>query len=90
VPERWVVNASPIILLCKISYQHLLPALTDEVVVPQAVVDEIDAGPVDDDACQWLTDKPLPLIAVPPVGSILSWDLGIGETAVLSHALLQS
>lgn len=45
--ERWIVDASPLIVLAKVNHQHLLTALADEVVVPQAVVDEINAGPVD-------------------------------------------
>ena len=32
--DRWVVNASPLILLGKAEVVHLLPALCDELVVP--------------------------------------------------------
>ena len=39
--ERWVVNASPIIVLAKVGHAHLLSALVNEIVVPQIVVDEI-------------------------------------------------
>jgi hypothetical protein len=35
--ERWVVNASPIILLGKAGVIHLLPSLCDELVVPTGV-----------------------------------------------------
>ena len=43
--ERWVVNASPLILLAKINHVHLLGELADLVVVPQAVLMEVNAGP---------------------------------------------
>jgi predicted nucleic acid-binding protein len=42
--ERWIVNASPLIVLAKIDHQHLLTPLADELIVPQTVVDEIAAG----------------------------------------------
>ena len=38
MPERWVVNASPLIVLCKINHQHLFSHLATDIVVPQAVV----------------------------------------------------
>lgn len=41
--ERWVVNASPLIVMAKIGHAQLLSALADEIVVPQTVVDEINA-----------------------------------------------
>jgi len=48
VAERWVVNASPLILLSKVGQAELLVRLPDEVFVPQAVAREILAGPKDD------------------------------------------
>jgi predicted nucleic acid-binding protein len=86
MPERWVVNASPLILLAKIDHQHLLSQLADELIVPQAVVDEINAGPHDDPARQFLADSPLPIASVVADPIVLTWDLGAGETAVLSYA----
>ena len=38
--ERWVVNASPIILLGKAGIVHLLPKLCTEPVVPEGVLSE--------------------------------------------------
>jgi predicted nucleic acid-binding protein len=84
--ERWVVNASPLILLAKIGHHHLLSQLPDELIVPQAVVDEINAGPLTDAARQLLADSPLPLLPVVADPMVLTWDLGAGETAVLSYA----
>jgi predicted nucleic acid-binding protein len=44
--EQWIVDASPLIILSKIDQQHLLTALAGELVVPRAVMEEIDAVPV--------------------------------------------
>ena len=41
----WVVNASPLILLGKTGHLELLVALTDTLVVPQAVAKEVGAKP---------------------------------------------
>lgn len=48
--ERWLLNASPIIVLARVSQEHLVDALADEVVVPCAVAQKIGAGPMDDPA----------------------------------------
>jgi predicted nucleic acid-binding protein len=89
--ERWVVNASPIIILAKAGYAHLLSALAAEIVVPPAVVDEINAGPPDDPARLWLSDWPLPVAVVSELpAELLAWDLGAGETAVMAYALAHS
>jgi predicted nucleic acid-binding protein len=40
--DRWVVNASPVILLGKAGVIHLLPLLCDELVVPAGVVAVLD------------------------------------------------
>lgn len=89
--ERWVVNASPLIVMAKIGHAQLLSALADEIVVPQTVVDEINAGPADDPARTWLSACPLPVVTISrtPAG-LLAWDLGAGETAVMAHALANS
>jgi predicted nucleic acid-binding protein len=86
MPERWVVNASPLIFLAKINHVHLLGALADLVVVPQAVLVEVNAGPADDPARLLLANPPFPVVNVVPSPLILAWDLGDGETAVLSYA----
>lgn len=84
--ERWVVNASPLIVLSKIEHQHILEQLADEIVLPAAVAAEIVAGPIDDPARRYLKAEPLPIIDVPPDSVVYSWDLGTGEAAVLSYA----
>jgi len=85
---RWVVNASPVILLAKIGQADLLLRLPERTVIPQSAATEILAGPADDLGRRWLEslqpgviqpDKHLPL-------EIASWDLGAGESAVLAWA----
>jgi predicted nucleic acid-binding protein len=44
VSDRWVVNASPIILLAKAGQISLLLQLAGEVVVPASVARKIQAG----------------------------------------------
>ncbi len=84
--KRWVVNASPIISLTKIDRIHLLSELCDEVVIPQGVADEINLGGYADSAVTWLQQAGEAFIqAAPAIDSrIASWDLGLGESQVLS------
>lgn len=84
----WVINASPLIVLARINQAHLFAQLADQIVVPQAVADEIHNGDDKDLARQFLDRGTLRIIATPPpTDALLSWDLGAGETAVLSYAL---
>ena len=86
--ERWVLNASPVICLERAGLGYLLMALTEEVRVPQAVADEIAAGPEGDPAIQAMASGQFKVVNVEPAPEILAWDLGRGETAVLSYALM--
>ena len=85
--ERWVLNASPLIVLARVGQEHLFHTLADEAVVPRAVAVEIEAGPADDPARQVIAGGHFPIVDVTPAPEILAWDLGAGETAVLSDAL---
>lgn len=86
--ERWVLNASPLIVMSKIGQAHMFAELA-EAVVPAVVVAEIMAGPTDDPARQlFQVNDYLPIVEThntPP--ELLAWDLGAGETTVLTHAL---
>ena len=73
VPDRWVVNASPVITLAKAGHLTLLTALATEVLLPEAV----GGG--------WGTRVAVPQVPV----SVLEWGLGAGETAVLAVTLVQ-
>jgi predicted nucleic acid-binding protein len=85
--ERWVLNASPLIVLARAGYEDLLLMLPEQVVVPQAVETEIQAGPAGDPARQALSRGKFIIVDAPFREEILTWDLGRGETAVLSYAL---
>lgn len=82
-----VVNASPLIVLCKAGHVRLLEELGRNVFVPRAVVDEVEACPNDEAGSSvrsfpWLTQ----VDAVIP-DSIKAWDLGAGESEVIAYAL---
>ena len=85
--ELWVVNASPLILLAKIDQLDLLDKLAESYVVPDAVVAEVLAGPSDDPARRLWHRLSRNSVTVSPHPLIMPWDLGSGETAVLSYAL---
>lgn len=86
--RRWVVNASPLIVLAKIGQVGLLPALADEITIPDAVLREINAGPPNDPARNWLAEPKVPIVHISKLpAELLAWDLGAGETAVLAYAL---
>ncbi len=88
--KGWIFNASPLILLGKIHQLHLVEALSPGFRVPRAVIVEIGAGAPDDPAVKWLGGTRLSthFVDTPPAPPLLTqWDLGAGETAVLSLAL---
>ncbi len=87
MPECWVLNASPIISLARVDRANLLFSIPDEVVVPQAVFDEVMAGPATDAARVFLQSKESVIVTSESSSEITTWDLGSGETAVLSFAL---
>ena len=85
--EPWVVNASPVIVLAKAGYLHLLKELPAELLLPEAVVAEILAGPVSDPARRALEEGwAQPLGPARISAELLEWGLGAGETAVLAVA----
>jgi predicted nucleic acid-binding protein len=46
--DKIICDASPLIVLAKADLLELLPNQFSKIVVPQAVVEEITAGPLDD------------------------------------------
>jgi predicted nucleic acid-binding protein len=89
VDRTLVVNASPLILLSRIARLDLLTSLAELLVVPEAVIREIQAGSHRDETAGRIkdlssilqvTDRPLP-------DRIRLWDLGAGESQVLAHGL---
>ena len=86
--DHWVVNASPLIVFGKIGQLDLLNQLAKEIVVPQAVATEIIAGPENDAARLAIKAERFRLVEVQePTPELAAWDLGSGETDVLSYAL---
>jgi hypothetical protein len=88
VAERWVINASPVILLAKAGLMDLLPRLCAELVVPKGVVREVTTGARSDAGRAWLAGpgrrfvmEPLP---IPP--ELHGGNLGRGEAEVLAWA----
>jgi predicted nucleic acid-binding protein len=87
-PDKWVVNASPLICLGKLGHLDWLDQLTNELVIPFTVAREIENGPPEDAARRWLeTAGALHVRAMDRIDSeIAAWDLGAGESAVLTWA----
>jgi len=89
VPRRWVVDTSPLIILGKIGQLFLLPRLAESLVIPAGVADELAAGPENDPARQWIAGPGKSYVreveGVDPV--VAAWDLGRGESHVLTWAL---
>jgi len=86
-----VLNASPLILLCNSDLSFVLPELFTEIVVPEAVWQEIVHGSHQDRAAQvlpeldWLKKESTNLVP-----DVVHWDLGAGETEVISFVLNHS
>jgi len=84
VSERWVVDASPLIVLGVISRLDLLRALAEDVVVPEVVAQEVSQ--IEDAASRAVAYTSLQTQVVEPDELVQLWGLGAGETAVLSFA----
>lgn len=86
--ETAVVNASPLIFLARGGLVELLKLAGDRVVVPVAVAEEIQRRGSQDITAQALASTAwLEVIETPPVPALIqAWDLGAGESAVLSWA----
>ena len=90
VADRWVINASPIILLAKAEVIQFLPLLCNELVVPAGVVDEVHNVRISDAGRAWLEGagkgfvRPSPLIHA----VMAKWRGGTGEAEVISWAVV--
>jgi predicted nucleic acid-binding protein len=89
VDRTLVVNASPLILLARIDRLELLASLAKLLVLPEAVIREIQAGSHRDETADKIKNLPSVLqVADRPVPDrIRLWDLGAGESQVLAHGL---
>jgi predicted nucleic acid-binding protein len=89
MPERrWVINASPLILLGKIGRLDLLRPLTTVLRIPRGVKREVECGDPADPAHCWIASVPEDWLADCPFMdlTVAAWNLGRGETEVLSYA----
>ena len=88
--RKLITDSSPLIVLLKSDLENLLLELFEEILVPEAVWQEVLAGKEDDTArrklprLSWLNRTP----TVTPIEIIESYNLGKGETAVLNLALI--
>jgi predicted nucleic acid-binding protein len=82
-----VFNASPLIVLAKSALIGSLVRLADQVIIPQAVADEVRGiNFPNDPATFWLVENSTLIPpAEPPISPFVqAWDLGAGESAVIS------
>ena len=87
----WVFDASPLIALGKAGLLGLPERLGVEGVIPEAVAAEVAAGDEADPARVWLeAGPPFPVVPVAVSPVVAAWDLGAGESAVISYALAGS
>ncbi len=82
--EIWVVNASPLISLERITHVDLLAALAAEVVVPEGVITEVGRGPKPIGTAALGAHRTVQIAEIHP--TVAAWDLGLGEREVLSWA----
>ncbi len=89
--DIWVINASPVIALAKAKSLHILSESNRELIIPDAVAEEIRQGPPQDAASQALESGwgPKPTASMLEY-DVLEWGLGRGESAVLSLARQKS
>jgi len=86
--DRWILNASPLIVMGKIGQLDIFASLAQEVIVPQAVAEEIKAGPESDAARLAIESGKFQIIpSLEPTSELAAWDLGAGETSVIAFAL---
>ena len=87
--DAWVINASPIILYCRIGRLDVIERLAPRVIVPAAVIEEVQAGSQKDsttkEAIAWAVQYQQPNITIP--STVERWDLGSGESQVISFCL---
>jgi predicted nucleic acid-binding protein len=75
-----------LISLARVGQVELLTSLPKQTIVPRAVVEELFRAPEEDPARRAVEGGLFKIVETPASPSgILSWDLGPGETAVLSY-----
>lgn len=87
--ERWIADASPLIILARSGMLDLLFGLCPDPVIPHSVAEEIRMGRDGDPAKDWLTVDGERYVTGPvtPSPEVARWGLGDGESEVLTIAL---
>ena len=87
--DRWVINASPVILLAKAEVIQFLPSLGEEIVIPAGVVSEVQNLCITDAGKTWLAREGSKFIRPSPRmhPALAEWRGGAGETEVIAWAL---
>lgn len=88
--KPWVVNASPLILLGKLDRLDLLECMAPSLHVPAGVIAEVSVGgrqrdPATTASVTWANGHRH--ADVPVLASVAAWDLGVGESQVISLCL---
>lgn len=87
--EQVVINASPLIILFRGHPEGLLPRLFSQICIPVAVWSEVTGGEYRDESVSGLMNaqwaEKVKISGISP--SVAVWDLGIGESEVLSFAV---
>ena len=83
-----IFNASPVIILAKSGLLDDFLRLADQVFIPEAVAEEISqTKKTDDPARAWIARRSSLISPDTPISPFLmAWDLGAGESAVISLA----
>ena len=88
--NRVIINSSPLIVLLKSQQANLIPQLFTEVLVPLGVFEEVtikdDIASTQLPSISWI--KTVDVNTIAP--EVAAWDLGKGESQVLSLALKNS
>ncbi|MEA5507592.1 DUF3368 domain-containing protein [Halotia wernerae UHCC 0503] len=84
--ELPAINTSPLIFLTKGSFLDLLLLISPSIIVPASVAAEIQAyGSTDVTAAALKNTDWLVVQETPPIPNVIqNWDLGLGESAVLT------
>ncbi|MBD2245401.1 DUF3368 domain-containing protein [Nostoc sp. FACHB-888] len=87
-----IINSSPLIVLFKSNQAELLPKLFTKIIVPEGVFVEVTMAGEDDAASRQLPRvswiQRIEVSSIAP--EVAAWDLGSGESQVLSLALKTS
>ncbi len=85
--DHAIVNASPFIILSKAGLLDLLPGLFGKIEMPVGVADEIRSGyDIASEQLQSVTNNWLTIARIEVDKDVALWNLGNGETQVLSLA----